>query len=755
MALVGRDPTVRVMSLAVKCGRPPSRDGLIARPRLLKTLQAGRDLPLLLIVAPAGYGKTSLLADWTRQDERHSVWIGLEEWHSDPMALVVDLLHALDEIEPIDRRLIEGFEGTGVNVGDIIPSLSATLEARERAVGIVLDDVHAIDGAPSLQLLSDIAEHLPLGSQLALASRTRPALPLGRLRAHRALLELNATDLAMTRPEAHELLRTAGLEPSPADLAAVLESTEGWSAGLYLAALSCREVGDVGAALRDFAGDDHVVADYLKDEFLSELAHDDIAFLIRTSVARRLCGPLCDALLEGSGSTRILDRLARDLPLIAADRSHDSYRVHRLLHEMLLGELRHEDPDSEIELHRRASDWHARRGYVDSAVDHALAAGDVGRAGELLWANLPAYLADENRDDGGVESERRRALARRLSALSPEQIGASAPLALTAAYGALARGEARQAARWGLIASATLDRESQRAEPVSLYLGAAILEAALAPRGAAVMRRDAARACELAPADSPWRSLCCLLHGVADQLSGERARAREHLQEAVRCSGVATPMVEALCITQLALLTADEGDLEQGVELIERAGVHLQRHHLDTNPTSALVFAVSADLRARQGRMDEAKRDLRLARELLAELGDFIVWYGVEARVALARAFLRLADMSTARALLSEASRLARRVPDAPAFRDWLDEAWGLADRAASSALVGSAALTMAELRILRFLPTHLSLREIGCHLHVSTNTVKTQAHAIYRKLGVSSRSEAVARALEIGLLQR
>lgn len=732
------------MSLAVKRGRPPSRDGLIVRPRLLERMRSGRDLPLALIVAPAGYGKTSLLAQWTRQDERPSVWIGLEARHSEPRVLAAELLRALDEIEPVDRDLIEGLDDNDFAGGasDIALSLSEALEGRTLTVTIVLDDVHAIDGTLSLTLLGDMAEHLSPGSQLVLASRTRPALAVGRLRAHRALLELDASDLAMTASEASALLRTIGIEPSPADAATAVEHTEGWPAGLYLAALSCREADDASTALNSFTGDDHVVAEYIADEFLSELSHTDLDFIVSSAVVERLSGPLCDELLGRSGSSRTLERLAKQgLPLVPIDRTHGCYRAHRLLRETLLAELRREDPQREIELRLRASAWHAQHGQPNDAVDQALAAGDVGRAGELLWSFLPIVLADEQ--------------WRWLGELSPDQIGASAPLALTAAYGALARGEALQAERWGLMASAALDRAPARAKSASLCLGVAILDAALAPRGIGVMRRDATRACELAPVDSPWRSICCLLHGVGEQLAGERCAAREHLEEAVRLSGASAPMVQVLCLSQLAMLTADEGDLERGVELIERACARLQRHALGATPTSALTFAVSADLLTREGRLDEAKRDLRRADELLAELGDFIAWYGVEVRIALARALLRLGDTSAARALLAQASRMARRVPEAPAFHDWLDDAWGLADSAASSALVGSSALTIAELRILRFLPTHLSLREIGAVLHVSTNTVKTQAHAVYRKLEVSSRSQAVARAREIGLIQR
>jgi LuxR family maltose regulon positive regulatory protein len=208
-----------------------------------------------------------------------------------------------------------------------------------------------------------------------------------------------------------------------------------------------------------------------------------------------------------------------------------------------------------------------------------------------------------------------------------------------------------------------------------------------------------------------------------------------------------------LCLSQLAMITIEEGDWDRGVDLTARAVRQIELHDLSSYPTSALTFAVSADVRSHVGHVDEGKRDARRAAHLLSRFGDFIPWYEAETRIMLARAALQLADVGAARTLLAQASQLARRVPDAVVFGGWLDETWGLVDSAATEALAGPATLTMAELRILRFLPTHLSFREIGGRLHVSTNTVKTQAHAVYRKLDVSSRSEAVSRAADIGLL--
>ncbi len=736
------------MSLAVKSGRPLSQEGLVRRSRLLTKLAAGRDTPFVVIVAPAGYGKTSLLAEWAVTERRPSVWLALEAWHDDPVLLAREIVTLLEEIEPIEDELIETLDSPSPEtelIPALLPLLAAALESRRQPFALILDDAHRVCGAQALQVLATIAEHLPPGSQLVLASRARPALPLGRLRAHRALVELDAQEMAMTLTEATALLRAAGLRIGPDERAELLARTEGWPAGLYLAALSASDQPDPSLVLARFAGDDQMVSEYLEDEFLSELAPEQIDFLVGTSVAEQLSGPLCDAILGANGSASMLEHLANGgLPLAAVDRGHEWYRCHRLLREMLLGELRHSQPEREAQSHLRACAWQVEHGDFDSAISHAVAAGDARRAGDLLWKHLPSYVSVGRND----------LLQGWLRAFSAEDLAANPPLALTAAHSALALGDLSQAEHWGLVGAAALGRSSTPPEVPSLPAGVAVIQAAVSRQGLAPMARDAARAYELEDEDSPWRPIFSLLQGVADHLTGDRVQAREHLEDGIHRSSVAAPPIETLCLSQLAMITVEEGDLERGVDLVARAVLQIELHSLSSYPTSALAFAVSADVRSRAGEVDQGKRDARKAAHLLARLSGFIPWYEAETRIMLARAALRLADVGAARTLLAQASQVARRVPDAVLFGGWLDETWGLVDSAATSALAGPASLTMAELRILRFLPTHLSFREIGARLHVSTNTVKTQAHAVYRKLDVSSRSEAVSRAAEIGLLE-
>jgi LuxR family transcriptional regulator, maltose regulon positive regulatory protein len=674
---------------------------------------ASREVPLVLIAAPAGYGKTSLLCEWARAEERPFAWVTLDEGDDDIAHLLVAMSQAI-------------------------------AEGRRRPLVIVLDNAHVLESPDALNALGTIADRLPPGSQLVLGSRELPGLPIGRLRAHRKLVELHAADLAMSVPEAAALLRAAGLSLDAEQVLTLVRRTEGWPAALYLAALSLREESDIPAALAGFGGEDEIVCDYLREELLARLPAEAVTFLVRTSILERLSGSVCDAVLERRDSALLLQSLARrSLLLVALDRGGESYRCHDLLRDMLRGELRRRDPDLVAELHRRAGAWCASHGDVDGAIDHALAGNDPRRGGELLWSHILGYLAQGHNEQ----------VRRWLGGFGEEQVAADAALCLCTAHNHLAMGELELAERWGSAAAGALERSSRAAEVESLRSGLALIDAAVARHGAVRMGEDGARAYELESEHSPWRAMCCLYRGVACHLTGDADGAHRLLGEGVHRSVALAPTIEALCLAQLAILAVEEGDWELARDRCSGVSALVQRHRLGENPTSALLFAVRALVCAQSGRADEAKELLRQSTRLLDMLDGYLAWYELETRVMLARAAARLADIPRARTLLAGASRAGRRMPDAPSSKRWLDEAWEELDARAAAALGGSSSLTLAELRILRFLPTHLSFREIGDRLHVSTNTVKSQAHAVYRKLDACSRSEAVAHASRVGLI--
>ncbi len=687
---------------------------LVPRPALVGRLTVAQTATLAFIIAPPGYGKTSLLSEWAEHDTRPFVWLTLNSSGD-------------------SRRMVTS-----------LSKLIKTVRSQRCSCVVALDDAHLVAPEVVREVIESVLKELPQGSMFALASRTEPELPVGRLRAHRAIVEIRMHDLAMTPPEAAVLLRSAGLELDPQDVHTLVRCTEGWPAALYLAALSLLEDPDALAHLGGFRGDDHLLSEYLRDEVLSALPEKLLSFLRRTSVLDQLNGAVCDAVLQSRGSARILAELGSTTQLLEPlDPAHDSYRWHPLFRDSLLGEQHRTGPELEPQLRLRASIWYEEHGDTDRAIEQAAQAGDAERTGELLSKHLVSYLAQG----------RNHQVGNWLRHFSHDQIAHSAPMALCAAHSGLVRGAIEEAQRWALSAAAASERDPAGESVPSTAAGLAVLEAMLARSGAIGMRQAAERAHALAPADSEWHPLSCAVRGVAEHLVGDRAAATRLLEEAIDLGGDTMPLPTAICLAQCAMIAGEQNDWALATELTDRGARLITDHGLARDPMTALAFAASAAARAHQGRVDEAKRDLRRAVDLLEKLGSFVSWYGAEARLLLAHASLWLADIAGARTLLAQASRLARRTPDAVVFDHWFEDAWSYMDTLAETNLAGVSSLTIAELRILRFLPSHRSFREIAAQLGVSANTVKTQAHAVYRKLGAASRSEAVARALDAGLL--
>ena len=644
--------------------RPPIRDGLVPRPRLVRRLLGSSDLPLVLLVGPAGYGKTTLLSQWAQQDRRSFAWVTLDGDDNEPLKLLASIVSVLDEIEPVDTEALASAEPATVRV-----NLLRAIEDRKRPFVLVLDDVQVLRTRESLELLEAIVDHLPWGSQLALASRDEPAIRVGRLRANRDVVELRHGDLVMTPSEGTALLGQAGLELGADEVKTILRRAEGWPAALYLAALSLRESNDPAAGAMRFGGDHRVIADYLRDEVLSELSPSRITFLTRAAVLDELSGPLCDAVLERSGSGRVLAELERANVLLFPAESAGCHRYHCLLSQMLRSELRRSEPELEPELHRRAATWYARNGDVNRAVDHAIAARDAELAGQLLWANLPRL----------VNYGHNARVQCWLECFTDEEVAAHPALALVAAGSQLVGGDRNLMEHWVTTAAHGLVDATDDADS-SLKAGVEILRASIASDGIAQMREDATRAYESFSHDSPWRSICCLLIGAAVHLSGDRGGARVWLEEGVRRGAVGAPSIQALCLAQLALLAMEEGDWANASSHATRARAQAERHGLSEYPTAALVFAVSAAVRAHNGRVDEAKIDAQRAMRLAAGLTDFAFWYEIEIHISLARAALRLSDVVGGRSHAAVASRLLRRSPDAVVLGEWLEQSWTLLD---------------------------------------------------------------------------
>ena len=337
-----------------------------------------------------------------------------------------------------------------------------------------------------------------------------------------------------------------------------------------------------------------------------------------------------------------------------------------------------------------------------------------------------------------------------LEHLGEATVATDAALSLTASYAHITQGEGAKSEHWAAVAATLLDAEAASEQKTVLTAGLGLIEATLARGGVGAIADHTALAAEMLPGDSPWMSMCRLIEGVGLHLRGLREEAREKLVDGARRGAVGAPNVQVLCLSQMALLAIEENDWTLAEMLASQARAQVDRSGLGDYPIMALVLAVSALVRSRTGRVEEAAADLRRGAGLLERLEEFAPWYVAETLVALARAAARLDDAPAATRMLAEATRVLEQTPDAVVLGEWI-EATARAIETVSASAPGD--LTPAELRVLQFLPTHLSFPEIAGQVFVSPNTVKTQAQGVYRKLGVSSRREAVERARAAGLL--
>jgi LuxR family transcriptional regulator, maltose regulon positive regulatory protein len=722
----------------------PRRSGLVGRQEIVARCAQDSNAVTTLLSAPAGYGKTTVLSQWEDADSRPFAWLTLDERFNDPVLLLGSIAAALDELEPLGGDIPASLQAPSPDLSNVVvPRLCEALARRETPFVLVLDDVNRLSHPESLRPLGAIAESVPVGSKLALASRTEPAIPLGRLRAERLLIELHATDLAMTQPEASALLEQAGLELDQGSVESLIERTEGWPAGLYLAALALLGQNNVDGAVERFLGDNRFLADYLREEFLAGLSETDLDFLTRTSILGGLSGPLCDAVLEREGSGNVLRRLARsNLLLIPVDLSDSEYRYHTLMQEMLKSELHRLGEDEEAKLHARAARWYASTTDIDHAITHAIAARDLELAADLIWAVTPDYAST-----GRVTT-----LRHWLETFDNDQLAASPPLCVALATTHLTRGDGAEVERWTATAAEAL-KSVDGAGDGPLAMAVRMLRAAGAARdGVVAMRDDVAGVYELLPEDSPWRSLCRMIEGVSYHLTGDLDRAPGFLEEGARQGAATTPSTATICRAQLVLFALDEDDPEQADALADQTISDVDHFGLKELPTSALTYAAAALAHATSGRATEAADEVKASESLLANLHELSPWYEAETRIVLARTLLLLEDVARARAHLADAGRYLHRTPDAITLRNWVQDAWERADAAKTAN--GRWPLSPAELRILRFLPTHLTFPEIAAELCLSPNTVKTHSQAIYQKLGAASRNEAVVCARAAGLLE-
>jgi LuxR family maltose regulon positive regulatory protein len=708
----------------------PGSGELVERERLAERLRLART-PAVLLHAPAGYGKSVLLAQWSRTDRRQFASITFNDAHNDPAVLVTSLIEALAPIEPLPATLAESIRNARPDLGLIGRRLEAAMRARTVESVLVLDELEHLRAVPALGLLGALlaaaGEHLTV----AMATRAVPPLHVARLQAERRLTVLEADGLAMTTGEARRLLGAAGLDADEAEVAAIVAKSEGWPVALYLAALARRPGAGDGLPDTGFGGDERHLVDYMREEFIAAAPAADVAFLTRIAFLDRLGGELCDFVLGSTGSgARLADLARRNMLLVPLDRRDEWFRMHSLFAEMLRTELRRRHGEELAALQLRASEWWDAAGDPHRAVGLALDAGEEGRAGRLIWEAVPVFNA----------SGRGATLRRWVERIGPARASVDPHVSLTLAFDHLADGDGEGAGHWADSARALV--ESATPQGADLRAGLGIVDAALARGGVKEMGAAARRARGLLEREGPLASMADLFVGVAAHLGGEEERARRTLAGSARRAAVwNAPLFGVLAQAQLALLAAGEEDWPTARILASQSRASIDRCGLLKRPFVALALAVSAYVAAGEHRREEAQADLDAGRALLARLHDFGAWFEVETAAALAAAAIELDDAASAAPLLTRARGRLADLLDAPMAAAWVADLEGHLERMSAADPFD---LTPAELRVLRLLPSHLSYRQIADDLIVSPNTIKTQIHSAYLKLGVSSRHEAV-----------
>ena len=384
----------------VKLAAPLPRPGTVAKVDAIERLRESTS-PLVTVVAPAGYGKTTLLARWAEADTRPFAWVALDRQDDDAVVFLRYIAAAIHGVEPIQAEVFDALAGRGGSGWALrVPRVGSALAALENPLVLVLDDLHALANPSCLDVLAELFRYVPEGSQIAISSREEPPLPLARWRAQGSVQEIGVADLRLDEEEAESLMRSAGVELDAGELSELTERTEGWPAGLYLTALSLKAGASGPAGDVDFNGDNRFVSDYFRFELMARLPVAEAQFLRYTSVLDRMSGELCDAVLQTGRSAHTLETLERtNCFVVPLDRRGEWYRYHHLFGELLRTELQHSEPEMVAELNGRAMTWCIDNGFDEAAVGYGHAAGETDTVAGLIDAlALPVHY------DGRMET---------------------------------------------------------------------------------------------------------------------------------------------------------------------------------------------------------------------------------------------------------------------------------------------------------------------------------------------------------------
>jgi LuxR family transcriptional regulator, maltose regulon positive regulatory protein len=737
-----------------KLNTPALRAGHVERAALVERLRSRAERArLVLVVAPAGWGKTTLLAEWSAAEEGTGFgWVALEPADEDPARAFAYVARALERAgAPVGDDVAAALAAPGAQGAEAaLAALVNGLEGWDGRAVLVLDDLHVVREPRVLDGIGWLVEHLPPSVRIAATSRSDPKLRLGRLRARGELLEVRAADLRFGEEEAALLLADAfGLE-LPAELVhALADRTEGWPAALVLAALSLRDRDDPGSFIADFTGTHRYLVDYLGDEVLAGQSPERRRFLAATSILSRLRGDLCDHVTGEAGARGMLEELEREnLLVVPLDAHREWFRYHHLFQDLLRQELGREHGAEHVTaLHRRAAAWWDAEGEPGEAIGHLLAAGDAAEAGELVsrWWNAE------------LQRGRLMTVLAWLERLPAETVAGDARLLLARAWLALDLGDTDGVERYAAAAETTRERGPLHEGGRSVTASTAMLRATAryqagdVPRAASTAREAVALECD---PESRWRAVGLATLGSALWwLDAADPEAEEALAEAV---ARAAPGRNSLAVLRAlgirAALRLEAGDEQAARRLVDEALRLRYAEHLDEYWMWSAAGSVAARLREADGDVEAAiavaERAGAVARAGSARLEEGL------ALVTLAPLRATAGDVSGAAEALDAARAVLAACPD-PGRLVHLVDAADRAVRARSGDRTPAAAepLTERERAVLRLLATPMPLGEVAAALFVSRNTVKTHVRGIYRKLGAADRADAVARARRAGLL--
>jgi len=719
---------------------------MLHRPRLLEMVDSDGGAALTVVNAALGYGKTTLLRLWCIERPEAVVWMTLDAADDNPVRLWTHLATAVERLgQGLGGRALMYLGVRGALVETAVDELMNGLVAYGRPVAIVLDDLHAVGSEASLRSIAHAINRLPANARVLAATRSEPSISVARLRARGALREIRARELAFTVDEASELIAREGIELSRESVELLVERTEGWPAGLYLAVLWLRDLDDPDQGVRAFVGSARHVADYLTDEVLTALAPQTRDFLLRTSVLDRFTPELCDAVLGREDSAGVLAELARsNMFLVALDARGEWYRYHHLFGELLQLELGRQEA---AVLRRRAAAWCRAHGLVEDAIDYAAAAGDAETVAELLVENHLEFI-------WGGRTGRFLGWVRWL----PSELLLEHPV-LPAAGAAAAALLARPEVDVQRLLAVAERARRERPQLWSPYVEAA----AEVTRSNVIERGDvgeavehARRAVAAARAGADVLTACGLASlSQALFFAGELDETRRIAVQVVeRPDAPDVPDGYVASLGLLALVDAEQGRTESAEAWASQATSFARQRFQADSWTASMAHLGLALACTAAGRLDEAEREA-LRGELLRRAPQPTVGH---AHALLVLAHVRIARSRLERAAndLQRAQRMIAGFPDPgrlPAIAAAVEQ-----DLATARANPGNLDMveepSAAELAVLRGLASGLSRREIGERLYISLNTVKTHTRELYRKLGVTSRADAVARAEALGLLE-